>query len=200
MEPRFDSSSAEALGFVTARTTPVRRHIGVGGGGVRRCGAAQTEGEPRSGNRALPHRSGCRIASDRVALRGDPCFPSSFRPRLSRAPTRASSALRCRGTRNVRLGRRRGINSGRNGDRSWPGCPPCAKLIAVGNAHEVAIPRGLEVQAPEPDFEPGWEGVRAAHGIPLAHVLGVDHHREGLWKLIFSAKTPTWHANCWCGK
>jgi hypothetical protein len=64
------------------------------------------------------------------------------------------------------------------------------KLVVVGDAHGVAVPRGLEVQAPEPDFESGWEGVRAAHGVPLAPVLGADHHRDGLWKLIFSARTP----------
>jgi hypothetical protein len=28
----------------------------------------------------------------------------------------------------------------------------------VGDEHEVAIPRSLKVQAPEPDFESGWEG------------------------------------------
>jgi hypothetical protein len=33
----------------------------------------------------------------------------------------------------------------------------------------------LKVQAPEP----GWEGVQAAHGIPLAAVLDANHHREG---------------------
>jgi hypothetical protein len=37
------------------------------------------------------------------------------------------------------------------------------KLLTVGEAHQVAIPRSLEIQAPEPDFEPGGEGVRAAH-------------------------------------
>jgi hypothetical protein len=56
---------------------------------------------------------------------------------------------------------------------------PRAKFFAVGDTHEVAVPRGLKVQAPEPDFESGWEGVRAAHGIPLAAVLGANHHREG---------------------
>jgi hypothetical protein len=73
------------------------------------------------------------------------------------------------------------------------------KFVTVGDAHEVAVPRDLEVQAPEPDFEPGREGVRAAHGIPLALVLGANHHREGWWELIFSARTPTWRANCRCG-
>jgi hypothetical protein len=32
------------------------------------------------------------------------------------------------------------------------------EFIAIGDAHEVAVPCGLKVQAPEPDFEPGWEG------------------------------------------
>jgi hypothetical protein len=61
----------------------------------------------------------------------------------------------------------------------WPGLPPRTEFIAVGDAHEVAVPCGLKVQAPEPDFESGWEGVRVAHGIPLAAVLGANHHREG---------------------
>jgi hypothetical protein len=64
------------------------------------------------------------------------------------------------------------------------------KLSTVGEAHEVAFPRGLKVQAPELDLESGWEGVRATRGIPLAHVLGADHHRDDLWKLIFSARSP----------
>jgi hypothetical protein len=32
------------------------------------------------------------------------------------------------------------------------------KLVTVGDAHEVAVPRGLKGQAPEPDFESDWEG------------------------------------------
>jgi hypothetical protein len=32
------------------------------------------------------------------------------------------------------------------------------KLAAVGDAHEVVIPRDLKVQAPELDFESSWEG------------------------------------------
>jgi hypothetical protein len=56
---------------------------------------------------------------------------------------------------------------------------PRTKFVAVGDAHEVAVPCGLKIQAPKPDFEPGWEGVRATHGIPLAAVLGANHHREG---------------------
>jgi hypothetical protein len=70
------------------------------------------------------------------------------------------------------------VSGGRDGGRVGPGLTSCMKFVAVGDAHEVAVPRGLKVQAPEPDFEPGWEGVRAEHGIPLVAVLGANHHRE----------------------
>jgi hypothetical protein len=46
-------------------------------------------------------------------------------------------------------------------------------LVAVGDTHEVAAPRGLKVQV---------GGVRAAHGVPLGPVLGADHHRDGWWE------------------
>jgi hypothetical protein len=65
------------------------------------------------------------------------------------------------------------------------------KLVAICDAHEVATPRGLKVHASEPDFESDWKGVRSAYGVSLAPVLGADHHRDGLWKLIFSAQPPT---------
>jgi hypothetical protein len=90
--------------------------------------------------------------------------------------------------------------AGAAGVRVAPGLPPRTKFVVVGEAHEVAIPRGLKVQAPEPDFEPGSEGVRVAHGIPLVAVLGVNHHREGWCELIFSATplpgAPTVDAEC----
>jgi hypothetical protein len=35
---------------------------------------------------------------------------------------------------------------------------PHAELLTVSEAHQVAVPCGLKVQAPEPDFEPGGEG------------------------------------------
>jgi hypothetical protein len=85
------------------------------------------------------------------------------------------------------LGQARGVSSRRGVNRTRAGRPPQVELSTVGDTHEVAVPRGLEVQASEPDFESGWEGVRAAHGVRLAPVLGADHHRDGLWKLIFSA-------------
>jgi hypothetical protein len=108
-------------------------------------------------------------------------------------------ASRCWRARIVRVGRRRGVSSGCGGDRSRAGRLPRPEFVAVGDAHEVAVPHGLKVQAPEPDFEPSWEGVRAAQGIPLAAVLGANHHREDWWELIFSAWSPTWCANCRCG-
>jgi hypothetical protein len=76
------------------------------------------------------------------------------------------------------------------GCRSWPGRPPRVELVAVGDAHEVAVPRGLEIQAPEPDFESGWEGVRAAHGVPLGPVLSADYHLDGWWKADLQREVP----------
>jgi hypothetical protein len=64
------------------------------------------------------------------------------------------------------------------------------ELVAVGDAHVVAVPRGLEIQAPEPDFESDWEGVRSAHGVPQGHVLGADHHRDGWWKTDLQRVRP----------
>jgi hypothetical protein len=177
-----------------------RCHISASRRGVRHRGAAQAEGEPRSRNRTPPPPAGAVAVSSGIALRGDARDMSSFRPCLSRALTRAPTASRCSRTRSVRLSGRRGVSSGCDGGRSRPSRPPRAKLVAVGDAHEVAVPRGLKVQAPESDFEPGWEGVRAAHGIPLAPVLGANHHRDGWWELIFSADPPTWRTNCRCGK
>jgi hypothetical protein len=43
------------------------------------------------------------------------------------------------------------------------------KLVAVGDAHEVVVPRSLKVQAPKPDFESGWEGSE----LPMAYLWDV---------------------------
>jgi hypothetical protein len=67
----------------------------------------------------------------------------------------------------------------------------------VGDAHEVVVPRGLEIQSPEPDFESGWERVRVA---PLVPVLGADHYRDGWWKADLQREPPTWRANYRSGK
>jgi hypothetical protein len=61
------------------------------------------------------------------------------------------------------------------------------ELVAVGEAHEVAVPCGLKVQAPEPDFKSGWERVRAAHGVHLGPELGANHHRDCRWGADLSA-------------
>jgi hypothetical protein len=82
------------------------------------------------------------------------------------------------------------VSSRRDGGRAAPGLPPRTEFIVVGDAHEVAVPRGLKVQAPEPDFKPGWEGVRGAHGIPLAAVLGAITIERAGDGPIFSAKFP----------
>jgi hypothetical protein len=114
----------------------------------------------------------------------------SFHPRLARALAGASSASWCRRARNVRLGGRQGVGSGRGRNRSWPSRPPWVELGAVCDADEVAVPHGLKVQAPEPDFESSWEGIRAAHGVPLGPVLGADHHRDGWWKADLQHAVP----------
>jgi hypothetical protein len=58
------------------------------------------------------------------------------------------------------------------------GLAPHAEFLTVSEAHQVAVPRGLKVQAHEPDFESGRDGVRAAHGVTLTAVFGANHHRE----------------------
>jgi hypothetical protein len=136
-----------------ARVNPARRCVGVGGGDIRRRSAAQTDGKARSRDRALPRRSGCRLAGERVALRGDVRSMSALCPRLSRALARASAALWRRGARSVRAGRRWRRGDACGCDRDYPGLAPRTEFLTVGEAHEVAVPRSLEVQAPEPDFE-----------------------------------------------
>jgi hypothetical protein len=64
------------------------------------------------------------------------------------------------------------------------------ELVAVGDAHEVVVPRSLKVQVPDSDFESDWEGVRATHGVPLAPVLGADHNRDGCWKADLQRVIP----------
>jgi hypothetical protein len=64
------------------------------------------------------------------------------------------------------------------------------ELGAIADAHKVAVPHGLEVQTPELDLESGREGVRAAHGVPLAPVLGADHHRDGCRRADLQCEGP----------
>jgi hypothetical protein len=64
------------------------------------------------------------------------------------------------------------------------------ELDAVGDAHQVVVRRGLEVQTPKPDLESGREGVRAAHGVSLSPVLGADHHHGGCWETDLEREAP----------
>jgi hypothetical protein len=130
----------------------------------------------------LPSRQrSCRVARRRARPADAPSAPVE-------SADRSIVGVEVLKARSVHLGGRRGVSSGCDGDRPWPDPPPRVKHVAVGDAHEVAVPRGLKVQAPELYFEPGWEGVRAAHGIPLAPVLGANHHRDGWRGMIFSTR------------
>jgi hypothetical protein len=76
------------------------------------------------------------------------------------------------------------------------------ELVTVDDAHKVVVPRGLKVQAPEPDFESGWEGVGSE--LPMEYLCPLYSVRITIemaaGKLIFSAQSPTWRANCRCVK
>jgi hypothetical protein len=74
--------------------------------------------------------------------------------------------------------------------RGGPSLALRAELLTVSEAHQVVVPHGLKVPAPEPDFEPGGEGVRAAHGVTLTAVLGANHHRERVDDGRSSAREP----------
>jgi hypothetical protein len=96
-----------------------------------------------------------RHASGLIALCGDTRSMPALRPRLTRALARAPAAAWHRRTRSVRAGGCWCRDDACGGDRGGPGLAPRAELLMVSEAHLVAIPRGLKVQAPEPDFEPG---------------------------------------------
>jgi hypothetical protein len=83
---------------------------------------------------------------------------SALRPRLSRALAGATTVSWCRRTRSICAGERRRHGDVCGGNRDGPGLAPCAEFLTVSEAHQVAVPRGLKVQAPEPDFESGREG------------------------------------------
>jgi hypothetical protein len=61
----------------------------------------------------------------------------------------------------------------RRSDRAWRerwperrrrrGADGPAASVLAGFGVAATVPRRLKIQAPEPDFEPGGEGVRAAH-------------------------------------
>jgi hypothetical protein len=98
-----------------------------------------------------------------------------LRPRLTRALAGAAALWR-RWTRSVHAGGCWCRGDARSGDRGGSRLAPRVEFLTVSEAHQVAVPCGLKVQAPEPDFESGGEGVRAAHGVTLTAVLGANHH------------------------
>jgi hypothetical protein len=102
----------------------------------------------------------------------------ALRPRLSRALAGATAAPWRRRTHNIRVGRCWHRGDVCDGGRDGLGLAPRTEFLTISEAHKVAVPRGLKVQALEPDFESGREGVRAAHGVTLTAVLGANHHRE----------------------
>jgi hypothetical protein len=97
-------------------------------------------------------------------------------PCLMRALAGAAAAAWRRWTRSIRAGGCWCRGDKCSGDRGGSSLAPRAEFLTVGEAHQVAIPRGLKVQAPEPDFESGGDGVRAAHGVTLTAVLGANRH------------------------
>jgi hypothetical protein len=64
------------------------------------------------------------------------------------------------------------------------------ELDAVEDAHEVAVPHGLEVQTPKPDFESGWEGSE----LPMEYLCPLYSVRitivTDVGNQIFSARPP----------
>jgi hypothetical protein len=100
----------------------------------------------------------------------------SLRPRLTRVLAGAAAAPWRRWTRSVRAGGCWCRGDACSGDRGGPSLVPRVEFLTVGEAHQVAVPHSLKVQAPEPDFESSGEGVRAAHGVTLTAVLSANHH------------------------
>jgi hypothetical protein len=82
----------------------------------------------------------------------------ALRPLLSRALAGATAAPWRRGTRHVRVSGCWCRGDACSGDRGRPCLAPRAEFLTVSEVHEVAVPRSLKVQAPEPDFESGREG------------------------------------------
>jgi hypothetical protein len=180
-EPLEDSSPAEAPGSLAAGTWRPGRALRVAASALVEVAYAVVAPRKPMGKRGPEtERSPARVdvvllvsashcEATRVACRrSDRACRERWTERRQRRRTCSVRASRCR-CRSDACG----------GDRDGPGLAPRTEFLTVGEAHEVAVPRSLEVQAPGPDFESGLEGVRAAHGVPLAAVLGANHHREG---------------------
>jgi hypothetical protein len=157
-------------------------HRGVDVVVVGRRGTTQPDGDARSGDRTRSRWDGGSSRNGgRVALSGDALGLPPLGPGLARTQPRAATASRRRWARGIRARGRLRRCRACGGDQSGPGLALRAKLLTVGEAHKITVPRGLKVQVPEADFEPGWEGVRATHAVASTTVLSADHH-GGSWR------------------
>jgi hypothetical protein len=180
-EPWDDSSSAEALGSLMAGTWRPGRTLRVAASMLAEATYAVVAPRRPRGNRG-PKTERSPVGAAVVSLVGmSRCEATraACRRSIRACRERWPERRRRRGARSIHDGGRWCRGDGCDGYRGWPGFPPRMKFVTVGGTHEVAVPCGLKVQAPRPDFESDWEGVRAANGIPLAAVLGANHHREG---------------------
>jgi hypothetical protein len=143
---------------MAARESIARCRVGAGRGDVRHRSTEQSDGEARSRDRAHPRQSGHCLTRGRVALRGDARSMPALRPRLSRALAGASTAPWHRGARSVHAGgnRRRGDVCG--GGRDRPSLALRAEFFTVSEAHQVAVPHSLKVQAPKRISNPAGRG------------------------------------------
>jgi hypothetical protein len=76
-----------------------------------------------------------------------------LRLRLSRTLAGATMAPWRRRTRNICVGGRWHRGDACGGGRVLPSLAPHTEFLTVSEAHQVAVPRSMNVQAPEPDFE-----------------------------------------------
>jgi hypothetical protein len=66
------------------------------------------------------------------------------------------------------------------------------ELVTVSDAHEVVIPRGLKVQAPEPNFESDWEGVE----LPMEYLQVPEVLIEASANIVEKAESVLVYAIC----
>jgi hypothetical protein len=91
-------------------------------------------------------------------LRRGACGSTSFRLCPARVLTGAAPTSGCRRARSARRYECRGDRNGRGGVWARPSRPPRIELDTIGDAHEVVVSRGLEVQTLETDLESGRVG------------------------------------------
>jgi hypothetical protein len=83
---------------------------------------------------------------------------SALRSRLMRTLAGATAVPWRRRTRSVRAGGCQCRGDACGGDRGGPGLASHAEFLTVSEAHQVAVPRGLKVQAPNRISNPAGRG------------------------------------------